>query len=307
MDRLEETLNKKTIPTDRLMLPLLAANDIEVDVLRLDLIDPVISGNKWFKLKNYLAIAKEKNLRTVLTFGGAFSNHIVATACATFRAGLLSIGIIRGEESRNLSHTLLTAAGFGMKFEYLSRAEYRTIKSESLIPELARKYPDSFIVPEGGAGPPGIEGAADILKLAEKKPYDEIICAIGTGTMFAGLAIGSESQQFIRGISVLKGIQEKGIPFQKEIENKKKINYCAVHYDYHFGGYAKKNDALFYFMNHLYEESGIPTDFVYTAKLFYAVVDLVRKKQFSPGSRLLIIHSGGLQGNRSLKPGTLIF
>lgn len=307
MEPLKETWHKKIIPTERLNLSVFAANKIEVDVLRLDLIDPVISGNKWFKIKNYLAIAKDKNLKTILTFGGPYSNHIVAAACAAFREGFHSIGIIRGEEPSNWSHTLKTAAGFGMQLEFVNRKSYKEMSAESSIPIMTRKYPEACIIPEGGAGKPGIEGSADILHLVENKLYDEIICTVGTGTMFAGLANGSDSQQFIRGISVLKGMQDQGVPMEKEIKNKKKLKYCGVHHDYHFGGYAKKNDELIKFMNHLYTESGIPTDFVYTAKLIYAVVDLARKQQFSVGSKLLIIHSGGLQGNGSLAPGTLIF
>ncbi|HEX4851215.1 MAG TPA: hypothetical protein VFV08_10430, partial [Puia sp.] len=174
MEPKEERLDKKIIPTEHIDITLFAENDIEVDVLRLDLIDPVISGNKWFKLKNYFAIARNKKLKTILTFGGPYSNHIVATACAAYKSGIHSIGMIRGEQPLHWSHTLKTAAEFGMVFNFLSRSEYKTLSQEQSGPEMTKRYPGACIIPEGGAGKPGIEGSADILKYSESRLYNEI-------------------------------------------------------------------------------------------------------------------------------------
>jgi 1-aminocyclopropane-1-carboxylate deaminase len=285
-------------------LPELTEKNIRADVLRLDKIHPVISGNKWFKLKYYLQEAQEKNHKTILTFGGAYSNHIIATACAAKEFGLKSIGIIRGEKPIELSHTLQQAKNYGMQLEFISRDEYKTKNENSFQNVLVEKFPGCFIIPEGGAGENGIKGSAEILNYINPNDYTHILCAVGTGIMFAGLINPSSEKQKTIGICVLKGMHNE---YKELINDIKKRDNCAINHDYHFGGYAKKNDALIKFMNDFYLQTKIPTDFVYTSKLFYAMLDLVKKKYFDPGSKLLIIHSGGLQGNASLVSGTLIF
>ncbi|MBS1668869.1 MAG: 1-aminocyclopropane-1-carboxylate deaminase/D-cysteine desulfhydrase [Bacteroidetes bacterium] len=280
-----------------LQLQIFWEKGIQVDVLRLDQIHPIVSGNKWYKLKYYLKEAVDKNYRSILTFGGAYSNHIVATACAAKEAGLQSIGIIRGEKPHQLSSTLSDAIALGMHLEFISREDYKSKSDPVFLKGLAEKYPNALIVPEGGAGQLGVMGSKEMLDGIDHAQYTHILCAIGTGTSFEGLsqAVGSNSQMI--GIVVLKGMREvyTGSP-QKQI----------IH-AYHFGGYAKKNDALLAFMNHFFTQTKIPSDFVYTGKLFYAMMDMVEKDVFAVGSRLLVVHSGGLQGNRSLPAGTLVF
>jgi 1-aminocyclopropane-1-carboxylate deaminase len=276
-----------------------------VDVFRLDLIHPVISGNKWFKLKKYLSETQSLGKKTVLTFGGAYSNHIVAIAAVTKKNALKSIGIIRGEKPTIPSHTLQDAASYGMDLYFVSREEY---KKKTIPTEVFERYDqtDIYIINEGGYGEKGVEGAKDILKQIDFLPYTHIIDAVGTGTTIAGLIESSSKYQTVIGISSLKNnfsLDQEIKTFLSE-ENKKRLT--LIH-DYHFGGYAKYSKKLIDFMNDWYRLTGIPSDFVYTGKLFFAVSDLIEKKYFPSESKLLIIHSGGVQGNQSLPNGTLIF
>ena len=293
--------------TDRAELPEFAQQAIRVDILRLDRIHPVVSGNKWFKLKEHLRIAVEKRNPGIVTFGGAWSNHIVATAFAARAAGLQATGIIRGESAGTLSDTLQTAAGYGMRLEFISRKEYKRKEEPEFLNRLATAYPNAYILPEGGGGPAGIKGSEEIGRLAGKAPYSHVLCAIGTGTMFLGLARAAAPPQKIIGIPVLKGLHHFLADSKQWITDPGQLARCRIADGYHFGGYARKTEELLSFMRRLYACTGIPTDFVYTGKLLYAVMDMTNKGAFPPGSGLLVIHSGGLQGNRSLPPATLDF
>ena len=303
----KEIINIENITIDELHLPELSGKNLHADVLRLDKIHSVISGNKWFKLKYYLQEAVEKKCKTIITFGGAYSNHIIATAFAAKEFHLKSIGIIRGEEPSQLSHTLILAKEYGMDLIFISRNEYSKKDDDDFINKLQLKYPDSLIIPEGGAGIKGIAGSSEILKLTNSNVYTHILCAIGTATTFLGLANAANLNQQIIGICVLKGMNDLLQQKKNFLKDEKQVNNCYINYDYHFGGYAKMNDELFHFMNSFYHKTGVPTDFVYTAKLFYAVFDLIKKDFFPHASKLLIIHSGGLQGNDSLPKGKLNF
>lgn len=276
-----------------------------VEVLRLDLIHPVVSGNKWFKLKEYLKEAQEQHKTCIVTFGGAFSNHVVATAAASKLAGLKSVGIIRGERPASLSPTLAEALSFDMDLYFVSREEY---KAKNLPPTLFNDFPQDavYFINEGGYGLKGMEGAKHILEEVDTTSYTHLVAAAGTGTMLAGLTAAAQPHQKVTGISVLKNNRS----LQQEIEVllpvEKRQQFQLLH-EYHFGGYAKHTSELLQFMNDWFRETGIPSDFVYTGKLFYAVKDLIQKSYFPKGSKILAIHSGGLQGNRSLPKGTLIF
>lgn len=276
-----------------------------VDVLRLDLIDPVVSGNKWFKLKEYLKEASHLRKTAILTFGGAYSNHIVATAAACTSYGFRSVGIIRGERPVELSNTLQDAQDYGMQLYFISREAY---KRKEIPEEIFKSVPGNelYIVNEGGYGCKGMEGAKDILSFCDSGHYTHIMAAAGTGTMLAGLTAAARDQQQVIGVSVLKN----NFSLKHQVEQllpPQKYRQFAILHDYHFGGYAKYKPELVQFMNSWYTDTLIPSDFVYTAKLFYALNDLIHKNYFPNGTRLLLIHSGGLQGNRSLAKGTLIF
>ena len=276
----------------------LQQNRVHLDVLRLDEWHPVVSGNKWFKLQHYLQEAKEKGFASIATFGGAYSNHIVATAFACKETGLPSIGIIRGEKPKQLSHTLVNAEAYGMQLQFVSREAYR--EKETIKASL----PDVYWIGEGGYGELGARGAADILPLADDwETYTHIVCAVGTGTTLAGLIKRALPHQTIIGFSALRnntGIEEE---INKLLSESEKAKPWLIVHDYPFGGYAKYNAALLDYMNEVWQQYQLPLDFVYTAKAFYGLQDMIEKEDiFNAGSRILFIHTGGLQGNESL-PG----
>ena len=278
---------------------------ITVDVLRLDELHPQVSGNKWFKLKEYLAEAKMLGKKVVLTFGGAYSNHIIATAIACKEEGLKAIGIIRGEESPTLSHTLQQANAAGMDLFFSSREAYKNKEVPKAVWEQYTQI-EVYLINEGGYGLKGREGAQSILDHCPKPSNSHIMAACGTGTTLAGLVAAALPGQKVLGVPVLKNYTELGDAINALLPSSLHTAYTLVQ-DYHFGGYAKKTLELIGFMNRWYRETGIPSDFVYTGKLFYALDDLAGKGFFEPGSKVLVIHSGGLQGNESLPKGTLIF
>ena len=254
---------------------------MDVSVLRLDLIHPEISGNKWFKLKYNLEEAKRLGHDTILTYGGAFSNHIHATAVACKQTGFKSIGIIRGEKSSLTNHTLSDAAANGMKLFFVSREDYNQKNNPEYIKSLTEKFGKFYLVPEGGDNELGMKGCEEILP--PENDFEMIMCACGTGTTFRGISNSLKPFQKIIGISVLKGTGELN-------------SLAGVNPDYHFGGYAKHTNELLEFKKNFETQNHIPLDYVYTSKLFYAANDLINSGKL--GGKILIVHSGGLQGNR---------
>ncbi len=291
-----QTIDLTNVSIDNIESTLLKEKNIELSVLRIDKIHPVISGNKWFKLKYYLKNYAANNYEGIITFGGAWSNHIIATASTCAMLNTKSIGIIRGEKPKKLSATLQFAESFGMQLQFISRENYKQ-KNTFYLTELKKQFPHFYFIPEGGRGESGEKGAGEILDLVTKIDYTHIACAIGTGTMFSGICKASTPSQKIIGIEVLKGLNSITSPTPNAI----------IYSEFHFGGYAKYTTELINFMNNFYEETKIPTDFVYTGKLFYAIMELIKKDRFPQGSKLLVIHSGGLQGNSSLQKELLKF
>ena len=275
-----------------------------VDVLRLDKIHTIVSGNKWFKLKYYLAEVIQAGKKGIITLGGPYSNHLLATAFACRQSGFSSVGMVRGHKPDAYSDTLKDAQSFGMKLQFISGGNYTDLK---FIQQIQQSYPDFLFVAEGGRGELGIKGAQEILHLAPPDRYTHVICAAGTGTMMTGIINSCNMNQLVVGIPVLKLSRHNANTISDLIVNNSSNNNFALLYDYHFGGYAKKNTHLVDFMNHLYDQHKIPTDFVYTGKLFYATLDLIESGFFEQRSKILLVHSGGLQGNRSLPKGTLHF
>jgi 1-aminocyclopropane-1-carboxylate deaminase len=279
----------------------ICSNTLNISMLRADVLDPVVSGNKWFKLQFYVRDAIAAGKTTLATFGGPYSNHIVATSKYGASVGLQTVGFIRGEKPPTLSPTLTDAMENGMTLYFISRAEF--LDHEKIMEETMQ---ESWAwIPEGGYGIKGAEGAASLLNIRNTSMFDTIICAVGTGTMMAGIIKAAAPHQKIIGISVLKN----NFSIDTEINallttEESKKNFEIIH-GYDFGGYAKHTPALIKYMNECYKNMEVPLDFVYTAKLMYAVGDLGTKGKFKPLSKILLIHSGGLQGNRSFKKGTL--
>jgi 1-aminocyclopropane-1-carboxylate deaminase len=260
----------------------------EISVLRLDLIHPQISGNKWFKLKYNLEEAKKQGLDTILTFGGAFSNHIHATAAACKQFGFKSIGVIRGEKESGTNSTLSEAKKSGMQLHFVSREDYNRKIEKEFISELEKQFGNFYLIPEGGNNELGEKGCEEILP--KENDFDIIFCACGTGTTFKGIQRALRQEQKLVGISVLKGE-----PFGK-------LRMTAMDSkiipDYHFGGYARHTEELLRFKEEFELQTNIPLDYIYTAKLFFAVNDLISKDKIPVNKKILVIHTGGLQGNK---------
>ncbi|WP_277560454.1 1-aminocyclopropane-1-carboxylate deaminase/D-cysteine desulfhydrase [Acinetobacter beijerinckii] len=266
---------------------------VQLTVKRLDLIHPQISGNKFFKLKYNLLEAKQQNLNQVLTFGGAYSNHIAATAYAAHYFGFQSIGIIRGEElaKQAFNPTLQTAQDFGMQLHFVSRAEYRLRHEVEYLQQLKQRYPNTLIIPEGGTNQLAIQGTKEILSADDRENYDVICCAVGTGGTIAGIIESSLVQQHILGFSALKGDFLKH-DIQQWIN---KTNWSLTD-EYCCGGYAKTNSELLQFMQHFEQQYAVPLEQTYTAKMMMGLFDLIQQGHFPVNARILAIHTGGLQG-----------
>lgn len=278
---------------------------IRVSMLRLDLLHPVLSGNKIFKLHYFLKDAKTSIEKKVITFGGAYSNHLAATAFACGKEDLEAIGIVRGEKPKTLSHTLKYCLQHGMKLEFISRDAFKKIHSVEFARNLISTHGFHTLIPEGGFSIAGAKGAAHILELSDLTAFTHICCPVGTATTLAGLIYNCKQETIIQGFSVLKNMSD--------IEQRLKIleipsgkKYSIVH-DYHFGGYAKKSGELINFINLFYKGNKIPLDFVYTGKMMFGVIDHARKNLYPSGANILCIHTGGLQGNHSLPAETFIF
>lgn len=276
---------------------------VSLDVLRLDKLHPVVSGNKWFKLKYYVEEATARNKSTIATFGGAWSNHIIAAAYAANDAGLPSVGIIRGEKPAKLSYTLTYAQELGMELFFVSRDKYR--RKKEIIQDFSAS--DWYWIDEGGYGKTGAKGASEILNSVNMSQYTHIIASVGTGTMLAGLLLASTNEQTIIGISSMKGNTGIDQNIKHLIENRSPTPSFEINHDYHFGGYGKHPQSLIAFVNEVYHQHRLPLDIIYTGKTFFAIKDMIEKNRFKPGNRLLMIHSGGLQGNKSLPEKVLAF
>lgn len=286
--------------------PLLEAQHCGLFVLRLDELHPLISGNKLFKLYYFLQAALETDHRTVITFGGAWSNHLAATAEACAGLELNSIGIVRGEKPQLLSNTLQQCQKSGMKLFFVPRNVYAQKSEEFFTEDLHQQHGPFILIPEGGASVEGRLGAEKITTLLKGRKFSHVCCATGTGTTIAGLSsLRAEGTEII-GFTVLKGLKDLEHNLQKLLPGEEPEGY-KFFYDYHFGGYAKKTSELVLFMNNFFRNHQIPTDFVYTAKMFYGVWDLLGKNYFPFNSKILCLHTGGLQGNLSLPPNMLAF
>lgn len=305
---------------------------VELYLQLLHLSHPTISGNKWFKLKYNLQEAKRLKLNTILTFGGAFSNHIHATAVACKELGFRSIGIIRGERSSELNPTLTFAENCGMRLHYVDRSEYKNKHTEIFVEQLKELFGEFYLIPEGGSNELGVKGCTEIMenvkrtrdeglvmrgkeqRLEEVKSeeFDYVCCACGTGATLAGITLSLKPHQKAIGFSSLKGrafldevvnkfIGEYNKSCYSSIENTKLKGEYIINTDYHFGGYAKITPQLLAFVYDFEKKHSIPLDYVYTSKMLFGLHDLVKKNYFNKGAKLLALHTGGLQGNAGFK------
>ncbi|MDQ9038660.1 1-aminocyclopropane-1-carboxylate deaminase/D-cysteine desulfhydrase [Acinetobacter seifertii] len=269
-------------------------SSVHLDIKRIDLIHPQISGNKFFKLKYNLLAAKQQGLSTILTFGGAYSNHIAATAYTAHLFGLHSIGIIRGEELANkpLNPTLEKAQILGMQLHFVSRNEYRLRNNENYLQQLHLQFPETFIIPEGGTNELAVQGCQEILSQRDLEQYDVICCAVGTGGTISGLIERSAPHQKVLGFSALKGDF-----LQQEIQQWTKKQNWSLTDAYCCGGYAKTSPELFAFIESFEAKYAVPLEPIYTGKMMFGLFDLIKNHYFPEGTRILAIHSGGLQAD----------
>ncbi|UII22523.1 1-aminocyclopropane-1-carboxylate deaminase/D-cysteine desulfhydrase [Fulvivirga ligni] len=273
----------------------LTQKKVQLFIKREDLIHPHVSGNKWRKLKYNLEEAKKQGHHTLLTFGGAYSNHIYATAAAAKEAGFKSIGIIRGEEHLPLNHTLSFAQEQGMQLSYMDRSTYRLKKEADVIQRLRDQFGEFFLVPEGGTNNLAIQGCEEIID-DQVKSFDIVCSAVGTGGTISGIIAGMKGNAKIIGFSSLKGnfltdeVKQLLSGYQCDFQNWEIIN------DYHFGGYAKVKPELMAFINDFKKDYHIQLEPIYTGKMMYGLFDMISKNLFEENSRILAIHTGGLQG-----------
>jgi len=277
-------------------------------------------GNKYYKLKLNLERARQQNISTLLSFGGAWSNHIHALSEAGVESGFRTIGVIRGEAPANPSAMLKDAAGNGMLLHYVSRKQYRNKDDDIFIDALQQKYGDFYLLPEGGSNNDAVLGCQEILNLVNVRDYDIFALPVGTGGTLAGIVSGlalsrgasdfsaQQSSQQVIGYSSLKGAYDLQASVQqmlnavthKDPSRNVSLRLPEWHicHDYHFGGYGKLPDALKEFLGTFERQNDIKLDPIYTAKMMYGIIDQIDTGSIKSGSRVLVIHTGGLQGRR---------
>ncbi len=279
-------------PEEEIFHPLYKEKKVRVFVKRDDLIHPYISGNKWRKLKYPLAEAKRGNMRRLVTFGGAWSNHLLATACAGAKFGFQTYGFVRGEAVDN--PVLKLCLLFGMQLTFVDRTSYQDKKG--LFDQHFGNDHQAFFIDEGGYSTLAAKGCSELITQL-KHTYDCIFCACGTGATAAGLLIGLQQahlQTELHAVPVLKGgqfieraIMDLGVAIDKRFH---------IHLDYHFGGYAKTKPELIAFVKQFSQHMGILIEPTYTGKMFFALHDLLQNDQISEGQCILLVHTGGLTG-----------
>ncbi|MBL4608451.1 MAG: pyridoxal-phosphate dependent enzyme [Pseudomonadales bacterium] len=287
---------------------------VDLDVMRLDQIDEELSGNKWFKLKYNLIHAFENDYKRILSFGGYYSNHLHALAAAGKRFGFETIGVVRGEDPLKYGPTLQDISDYGMRLKYISRASYRDKTDSRLLSSLNAEFGDFYLVPEGGSNTLGVKGCKEIVSDLWEEPSrkpDYIVMGCGTGATLAGVVLGAQGRCKVFGISALKGAQYLHqnvldlISGYSEYEGAEPFafnNSWQIFHDYHFGGFAKLTPDLVRFMDAFSTATDLPIEPVYVGKALYAVHDLIREGIIPSGSRVLLIHTGGLQGVRGMEP-----
>ncbi len=269
-----------------------------MDMLRLDLLHPVVSGNKWYKLRLNIKHALEGGFKTLVTFGGGYSNHLVATACTAKIFGINAIGIVRGKYDI-LTPSLVQCKDAGMELIFVSQEDYKNKHEPEWAQKLVAHFDEIFIVPEGGANEWGRVGAGLINRFI-KDTYTHIAVAVGSGTTLIGIRNKTNEKQQILGFAPMKqGLYLK--EYIAEHINPEKNKNWQLFDQWHLGGFGKWNDDLLGFMNDFYSINNIPLDIIYTSKMMYGIRQMLFSDHFAASDKILCIHSGGLQGNVSVK------
>ncbi len=280
--------------------PLLKTKGVQLFIQRDDLLHPEVSGNKFRKLKYNIQHAVESGYGTILTFGGAYSNHIAATAAAAKRSNLKSIGIIRGEEHQTLNVTLQTAVNNGMELHYINRSDYKLKAEPNFLDRIKKQFGEVFIIPEGGTNGLAIKGVAEICDDWNEN-FDYVATPFGSGGTAVGIYSVLSDQQHLLMFSALKGegVGEEFLKVLSENELEDNGNW-KMFTDYHFGGYAKVKRELVDFVNGFKKEHHIQLDLIYNGKMLFGLYDLIKKDYFPQETKLLAIHTGGVQGNAGM-------
>ena len=273
---------------------LLVEKEVTILIKRIDLNHRYISGNKLYKLKYNITEAKKKGYKKILTFGGAYSNHIVATAYLCKKEGFNTIGIIRGEKKFPLNASLQNACDNEMNLKYINRRDYRLKDTDSFINKLKCEFGNFYLIPEGGTNFLGVKGASEIL--SEDDNYNYVCCPVGTGGTIAGIINSSNINQIILGFSALKNT----IDVKRNIKLYTKKQNWKLFSRYSCGGYAKISKKLIKFINEFNINYGVPLDVIYTGKMMMGLFDMVERDFFKPKSKILVVHTGGLQGNKGM-------
>ena len=301
-------IRKEYSPTVRVEDPWLDEHGVTLFMKRDDLIHQEIQGNKWRKLRYNLIAAVQGNHHTILTFGGAYSNHIAASAYACWSAGMDLIAVIRGEESSKDNPTLSMAMELGTELHFVSRLAYHRKTEKNFIDGLKKQFGRFYLIPEGGANSEGVKGCSEILEEVDHD-FDIVCCAMGTGTTVAGLILSLKENQKLIGIPALKGgkfLKDEVLglielaklkPTHQDLDS---IDW-ELAADYHFGGFAKMKPELMDFINGFQKRNGIPLDPVYTGKMMFGIYDMIKKGEIESGKTILAIHTGGLQGWEGMK------
>ncbi len=293
---LEKQFNQSTLT--QIFTPLLAQKEIELWIKRDDLIHPIISGNKWRKLKYVLDHALTLNAHTIVSMGGAYSNHCHALAFAGKQLNLKTKAFIRGERPKVLNPTLQDIIDWGMELTFISRSEYRQLRNYKKFDQLPTLKKGEYWLPEGGATQLALHGVGEIIDEIELE-FDFLCVPCGTGTTLAGLVNSISSNCQVIGFSALKGASFLVDDIEKTLEKdkSKRLNW-SIQLDYHFGGFAKYNNDLLLFIEDFNKQHNIEIEPIYTGKMFYGLFDLIRQNYFKSGQKIVAIHTGGLQGNR---------
>ncbi len=297
-------INVSAACVERVNHPLPEKFGVSLFIKRDDLLHPIISGNKWRKLKYLLIDALDKNYTHMISMGGAWSNHLHALAWAGQQCGFKTTGIIRGDAPAEESDTLRDMRAWGMNLEFVSRAEFRQLRAHQAPDSAPAQVRQAYWIPEGGATPLALAGIAEIFTELDQ-PYDLISTACGTGTTLAGLISALPAGMRAVGFPAIKGGDYLATEIQQLLaieESRPVTRDWSLQCDYHFGGFARHSPELLDFISAFEQHTDIPLEPVYTGKMFYGLFDLIQRGEFAPGTRILALHTGGLQGKRGIKP-----